>query len=78
MKLNEFVVLVLKAMHVRGRLFKSDHFGKESVFMAFVSPLLTPDSRDNVIVSNTNCFRSVLALDLKFQELSQRYKTQYL
>ena len=59
-------------MHIRGRLTKCDHFGKESVFLAVVTPLLTPDTRDNVITANTNCFRSIFTLDLKFQEISHR------
>ena len=61
-------------MYCRGHHVQSmEHFGNQTVFIAAVSPLITPDVKESVIQNNTMIFHSAHGLDMKFSELSKKY-----
>ena len=64
-----------KVMHVRGHFLQPslhDHFGNQPVFMACVSPLITPDVKETIIQNNTMTFQSVHGLDMKYMEVAKK------
>ena len=50
-----------------------EHFGDQTVFIAAVAPLITPDVKESVIQNYTMIFHSAHGLDMKFAELSKKY-----
>lgn len=59
-------------MYCRGHYAQSmDHYGNQPVFVAAVTPLITPDVKETVIQNNTMIFQSVHGLDMKYSELSK-------